>query len=301
MTLQKIAIFPNSEYDKDFDYTKKAVNIFTKNGISAYLYENAKPFFEDIPTSVHFFSDIDQMIQESDAILVLGGDGTMIDYSLRAAKKDKPAIGVNLGHLGFLMALERTEMEGLSVLASGDFTVEKRMLLDAEIRLDGQVIHKQRILNDIVIASGMRSKIAEFSISSQTGGLLAYRADGIIVATPTGSTAYSFSAGGPIIEPTASIISVTPICPHSLLRRSVLLSSETALVISGRTRDDMTDIHITMDGKNSRLIPPEAEIHIKRSPYTVKIIRIGPNRFYDILETKFNKSGQRPQENAHPF
>lgn len=287
--LQKIAIFPNSEYDKDFYYTKQAVAILAENGISSYLYENAKPFFADVSVAVRFFSDMDVMIEGADAVLVLGGDGTMIDYSLRAAKKDKPAIGVNLGHLGFLMALERTEMAGLSALATGDYTVEKRMLFDAEIRLDGKTLHKQRILNDIVVASGMRSKIAEFSLYSQTGGMIAYRADGIIVATPTGSTAYSFSAGGPIIEPTASIVSVTPICPHSLLRRSVLLPADTTLIVSGRTRDDMTDIHVTMDGKNSRLIPKEAEIHIERSPYTAKIIKIGPNRFYDILETKFNK------------
>lgn len=289
VTLQTIAIFPNSEYDKDFYYTAQAVAVFAENGISSHLFETAEPFFPDPPASVRFFSDMDDMIEKADAVLVLGGDGTMIDYSLRAAQKHKPAIGVNLGHLGFLMALERTEIQGLSALATGDFTVENRMLLEAEILLDGQVIHRQQILNDIVVASGQRSKIAEFSLYSQTGGMLAYRADGMIVATPTGSTAYSFSAGGPIIEPTAQIISVTPICPHSLLRRSVLLSADTGLVVCGRTRDELTDIHVTMDGKNSRLIPEKAEIHIRKSPYTAQIIKIGTNRFYDILETKLNK------------
>ncbi len=289
MTLQKIAIFPNFEYDKEFYYTKQAVGVLAESGISSYLCESARPFFSDVPAEVSFFADTDAMIEAADAILVLGGDGTMIDYTLRAAAKNKPAVGVNLGHLGFLMALERTEMAGLSALGTGDFAVENRMLLDAEIWLDGAILYRQRILNDIAIASGVRSKIAEFALSSQTGGSLAYRADGIIVATPTGSTAYSFSAGGPIIEPTASIISVTPICPHSLLRRSVLLPADTKLVVSGRTRDEMTDIHVTMDGKNARLIPKEAEIHIKRSAYTAKIIKLGTNRFYDILETKLNK------------
>jgi NAD+ kinase len=213
----------------------------------------------------------------------------MIDYSVRAAEKNKPAIGVNLGHLGFLMALERTEIEGLSALAEDRFTVESRMLLDAQILLNGEVIHSQRILNDIVVASGVRSKIAEFSLSCTPGGKLDYRADGIIVATPTGSTAYSFSAGGPVIDPTASIFSVMPVCPHSLLSRAILLSPENSLTVSGSTRDHLTDIHVTMDGKNSRLIPKEAEIHIKKSEYTAKIIKIGSTRFYDILETKLNK------------
>lgn len=289
MILKKIAIFQNSEYDKEYIYTKRAVCILSENGISSYLSETARPFFENEPLAVNFFENTDQMMEEADAILVLGGDGTMIGYSIRAAEKDKPAIGINLGHLGFLMALERTEIEKLSALAEGSFSVETRMLLEAEIVLDGHILHSQRILNDVVIASGVRSKIAEFSLICAPGGKLDYRADGIIIATPTGSTAYSFSAGGPIIDPMASIVSVKPICPHSLLSRAVLLSPETALTVSGATRDTLTDIHVTMDGKNARLIPKEAEIHIRKSQYTAKIIKIGANRFYDILETKLNK------------
>jgi NAD+ kinase len=289
VTLRKIAIFPNSEYDREYAYTGQAVRVLSENGILSILSSSAKPFFKEEHLSVQFFDEADAMMDACDAILVLGGDGTMIDYSVRAAEKNKPAIGVNLGHLGFLMALERTEIEGLSALAEDRFTVESRMLLDAQILLNGEVIHSQRILNDIVVASGVRSKIAEFSLSCTPGGKLDYRADGIIVATPTGSTAYSFSAGGPVIDPTASIFSVMPVCPHSLLSRAILLSPENSLTVSGSTRDHLTDIHVTMDGKNSRLIPKEAEIHIKKSEYTAKIIKIGSTRFYDILETKLNK------------
>ena len=289
MILRKIAIFPNTEYDPEYSYTKQAVRVLSKSGILSVISSAAKPFFADDFSSVQFFDESDDMMEATDAILVLGGDGTMLDYSVRAAEKNKPSIGINLGHLGFLMALERTEIDKLALLAEGSFTVESRMLLDATILLDGNVLHSQRILNDIVIASGVRSKIAEFSLLCAPESRLDYRADGIIVATPTGSTAYSFSAGGPVIDPTASIFSVMPVCPHSLLSRAILLSPETALSISGRTRDTVTDIHVTMDGKNSRLIPKDAEIHIKKSEYTAKIIKIGANRFYDILETKLNK------------
>ena len=289
MMLKKIAIFQNAEYDKEYIYTKRAVRVLSENGIFSYLAESARPFFDNEPIGVNFFDNTDQMLEEADAILVLGGDGTMIDYTIRAAEKEKPAIGINLGHLGFLMALERTEIEHLSALAEENFSVETRMLLEAEIELDGRLLHSQRILNDIVIASGVRSKIAEFSLSCAPGGKLDYRADGIIIATPTGSTAYSFSAGGPIIDPSASIISVNPICPHSLLNRAILLPPETEIAVMGRTRDALTDIHVTMDGKNACLIPKEATIHIRKSQYTAKIIKIGANRFYDILETKLNK------------
>ena len=181
MTLRKIAIFPNSEYDREYASTGQAVRVLSENGILSILSSSAKPFFKEEHLSVQFFDDADAMMDACDAILVLGGDGTMIDYSVRAAEKNKPAIGVNLGHLGFLMALERTEIEGLSALAEDRFTVESRMLLDAQILLNGEVIHSQRILNDIVVASGVRSKIAEFSLSCTPGGKLDYRADGIIV------------------------------------------------------------------------------------------------------------------------
>lgn len=289
MTLKKIAIFPNPEYDPEYSYTKQAVRVLAESGIRSVLSSSAKPFFSDGTLSVQFLNCDDDMMEVSDAILVLGGDGTMIGYSVRAAEKNKPAIGVNLGHLGFLMALERTEIEKLALLAEDRFTVESRMLLDAQILLGGEIIHSQRILNDIVVASGVRSKIAEFSLSCAPESRLDYRADAIIVATPTGSTAYSFSAGGPVIDPTANIFSVMPVCPHSLLSRAILLSPETSLTVSGRTRDTVTDIHVTMDGKNSRLISKDAEIRIKKSEYTAKIIKIGANRFYDILETKLNK------------
>lgn len=289
MLLRKIAIFPNSEYDREYTYTSEAVRVLSENGITAVLSSSAQPFFTGTSSAVQFRDNADDMMEAADAILVLGGDGTMLDYSVRAAEKQKPSVGVNLGHLGFLMALERTEIEKLALLAKGEFTVESRMLLDVRILHEGKVLHSQRILNDIVIASGVRSKIAEFSLFCTPEGRLDYRADGIIVATPTGSTAYSFSAGGPIIDPTAAIVSVMPVCPHSLLSRAILLSPETEITVSGRTRDLLTDVHVTMDGKNSRLVPENAEIHIKKSAYTAQIIKIGANRFYDILETKLNK------------
>ena len=171
MTLKKIAIFPNSEYDPEYSYTKQAVRVLAESGIRSILSSPAKPFFPNDALSVEFFNCADDMMEAADAILVLGGDGTMIGYSVRAAEKNKPSIGVNLGHLGFLMALERTEIEKLSLLAEGKFTVESRMLLDAQILLDGKMLHSQRILNDIVVASGVRSKIAEFSLSCKPLGL----------------------------------------------------------------------------------------------------------------------------------
>ncbi len=289
---QSVALFTKSGCDNDFSYTKKAIEILSKYNITTYLPKSLQAEFpKEASHLVAFLPDETAMTQSADMMLVLGGDGTMIGYSVLAAELGKPTAGVNLGTLGFLTALERTEIEGLSALGEGDFTTEDRMLLDVVIEDEqGEIIHRQRILNDVIITSGMRSKIAEFSLFSQNGKILDYRSDGLIVATPTGSTAYSFSAGGPVIDPTAEIISVTPLCPHTLLRGSVLLAPTTEITVFGKTRDlAMTDIHITMDGKNSRLISKDAKIHIKKSEYIARIVKIGTNRFYDILETKLNR------------
>ena len=286
-----VAIFIKPGCDDGLFYTKRVISLLAPYGITVLLDARHRASFNVTPDSVRFLPDEQTMIETAEMMLVLGGDGTMIRYGVRAAVLSKPTVGVNLGTLGFLTALERTELEKLSAIGTGDYTIEQRMLLDAEIRdAQGSVIHRQHVLNDVVLASGLRSRIAEFALYSQNGMILDYRADGVIVATPTGSTAYSFSAGGPVIDPTAEIISVTPLCPHTLLRGSVLLAPDTELRISGKTRDEnTTDVHVTMDGKNSRLIPPDASVHIIRSPHTLGIVKIGPNRFYDILETKLNK------------
>ncbi len=286
-----VALFTKVGSDPDFSYTTKTIRILSPYQITTLLPESIRKGFplED-GMRVEFLPDGDALLKKADMILVLGGDGTMIGYGVPAAELGKPTAGVNLGTLGFLTALERDELEKLSALGTGDFTTEDRMLLDVEVENEnGDIIHRQRILNDVVIASGLRSKIAEFSLFSKSGKVLDYRADAIIIATPTGSTAYSFSAGGPVIDPTAEIIAVTPVCPHTLLRGSVMLAPSTELCVQGRTRDTMTDVHITMDGKNSRFIPCGSKIHIKKSEYTVKIVKIGSNRFYDILETKLNR------------
>jgi NAD+ kinase len=227
-------------------------------------------------------------IRGADLLLCLGGDGTMLNASPLAYRNGKPITAVNFGTLGYMSGLEKSELNLLSQLKSG-FETEKRMLISISVLRENEIIAKSTALNEAVVSRQADGDIAHIELKCDGAKVFDYRADGIIVATPTGSTAYSFSAGGPVIDPTANIFSVMPVCPHSLLSRAILLSPETTLTVSGRTRDTVTDIHVTMDGKNSRLIPKDAEIRIKKSEYTAKIIKIGANRFYDILETKLNK------------
>ena len=225
-----------------------------------------------------------------DLIVVLGGDGTIIEAARATAGLEIPIFGINYGKIGYLADAECGEVAFVKRVLNGDSRIEKRMTLDVTVLREGQVIAcGYHALNDVVLSNGPVPRLLSFELYCNGNLAQSIRSDGLIIATPTGSSAYSMSAGGPVLDPEMSCIVATPICPHSLLRRSVLLPSDTKLVVSGRTRDEMTDIHVTMDGKNARLIPKDAEIHIKRSEYTANIIKIGPNRFYDILETKLNK------------
>lgn len=283
-----ITVFLKPDYENDMPYLKESVAVLTGAGTHTYLHAKLRPYFEEDAEYLHFLSDEHALLDVCDMLLVLGGDGTMLDFAVRAAEKSKPVAGINCGHLGFLTAMEKTEIHRLSEIAAGNYTLEERMLLDVEIEEDSFAI-AYRAMNEVVVASGIHSKIAEFHLWGKSGKLLDYRADGLIVATPTGSTAYSLSAGGPVIDPVASLLSVTPICPHSLLRGSVILSSDTVLTLSGETKDENSDIYFAVDGKHNRLLSKNAKIRIEKSKHQARIVKIGENRFYDILETKLNR------------
>lgn len=283
-----ISIITKLDCDRDFAYTKKAVQILTDLGVTVIIDQSLKYRLGSMRERVRLAYSERELAEAADLILVLGGDGTMLDICVRVCESGKPVAGINLGHLGFLTAIERNELDRLSDIVAGNFAVEERMMLDVEI-LSHFTSYQKRALNEVAVTSGARCKVAEITLASTPGKLLDYRADGLIVATPTGSTAYSFSAGGPVIDPTAQVLAVTPICPHSLLRGSIIFSPDTVLTITGKTKDDQTDLCVTVDGKHSITIPEGTRIHVKRSQHTAKIIRLEAGRFYDILETKLNK------------
>jgi len=285
---QKVAVFTKLECDSDFSYTKETVKVLTENGIQVYINQNVKYRLGEQRDCVHLVYSERDLLETADMIVVLGGDGTMLDACVRVSELSKPVVGINLGHLGFLTAVEKDKIAELAELASGNFTVEDRMMLDVEIATKFTA-YRHRVLNDVVVATGVCSRMAEFELSGGAGKRLGYRADGLIISTPTGSTAYSLSAGGPVIDPSANLITVTPICPHTLLRGSVIFAPDTEITINGRTRDEKTDICVTADGKNGSLVSCDSEIKIKKSDCTAKIVKIGTNRFYDILETKLNQ------------
>lgn len=199
-----------------------------------------------------------------------------------------PVLGVNIGHLGFMAGLEVDELEELKRLLNDDFITDDRMML--EITFENRPGVKYYALNDVVISKGALSRIIDISISCNGRPVSGYRADGVIVSTPTGSTAYSLSAGGPIIDPVLECIEVTPICPHSLLSRTVLFTPQTVIGLQVKKLVDK-DAYLTIDGHDSVKLEEYEKVNISKAKQKAKLIRLKDISFYEVLNNKFTERG----------
>ena len=233
--------------------------------------------------------DTEDIYRESDFIVVLGGDGTMLRAAQRAAFSDIPLLGVNLGTLGYLTDAEPDELEQtLHAVLQGRFSLEKRIMLQTD--LNGE----WAALNDIVISRGLFSKLIRFQLFINGDYIDTIRADGVIVSTPTGSTAYNLSAGGPILKPDSEMMVITAICPHSLYLRPWVISSGDTVKL--RVLND-ADAILVMDGRNTATLEAGRMLSISRSDKYTSIIKTKSFSFYEILRRKMIKSGQGEANN----
>jgi NAD+ kinase len=225
-------------------------------------------------------------LEEVDLILTLGGDGTLLGAARQTAGKGIPILGINLGQLGFLTDLEMTDLfPCLEKLIEGDYEVESRMMLDVQILRDGIPVNKLTAFNDAVISKGPISRIIR--LETYVGGdyMATYRADGIIVASPTGSTAYSLSAGGPIVNPQLELMIVTPICPHTLHARPFILSDQQEIRII--MRSDTSEAILTIDGQVGFSLLKDDNIVICKADVYTKLVKVKKRSFSDVLRQKF--------------
>ena len=193
-------------------------------------------------------------------------------------------LGINVGRLGFVAGLEVGELDRLQDLVRGEYTVDERMMLNITLVREGKKVF-YRALNDIVIARGALSRILDFSVSSSENTICSYRADGLIFSTPTGSTAYSLAAGGPVIDPSLQCIVLTPICPHALFTRTVVFHPDTVLNVHARPNTD-SEIFLTVDGEASVQIQPGEMMTVRRSHRTVGLIQLKKRDFYEVVNEK---------------
>ena len=282
--IKNIILLPNTERDTRLHYTKKIAAAALAAGV--HIYADEKLSTKLVGENVTFLPQDKLFETEADAAIVLGGDGSMLDACEKAAPAGVPVLGVNLGNLGFLTTIEKNEIEKLAEIFKHGFDIEERMMLSVYIK-DGETEKSFTVLNEVTVTSSVCSKIAALELKCDDSVALSCLADGVIIATPTGSTAYSLSAGGPVLDPMLEAICVTPICPHSLTTRPLVFSPTAKLTARGKTnRAKNTGILVTPDGKEGLLVSANAEITVTKSPLKTKLAKVNKHRFFDILSNK---------------
>ncbi|MGH7898282.1 MAG: NAD(+)/NADH kinase [Candidatus Binatia bacterium] len=224
-----------------------------------------------------------EMMKRVDLVVVLGGDGTLLSVARFAGRHPVPVLGINLGGLGFLTDVRPDEaFAAIERVLARKFTVEHRALLLAVAIRDGKVLRRFQALNDVVINKGALARILDLDTSVDGQLLCTYKADGLILSTPTGSTAYSLSAGGPIVEPSIGVMLVSPICPHTLTHRPVVLPGDSRVRVAIRAFDE--DVVLTIDGQEGMKLASHDVVEVRRSRNHVPLVRFKP--FFELLRTK---------------
>ena len=284
--MKKIILTPNPYRDKNFQTVREAMEILTGCGIEVKLclpFEVDRSY--DLPRDLRF-SRLDRELPGSDLLICFGGDGTILHMAKTATRHGIPILGVNIGTMGFMAELESSELQELRRLATGEFTIDERMMLDVTVLRDRDIIFHDICLNDAVITKGAVARIVHLSVNCDGIQAMECGGDGIIVATPTGSTAYSLSAGGPIVEPDAHSILVTPICSHDVGSRCMVTSEKRVITVS-MTRNARRNAYLSVDGGKALRMNMGDVATIRKSGLTTKLIRLKSRSFYDVVSMKF--------------
>ena len=281
----KIGIVVNLSKEKAISCAKEVAILLLGKNADIYMLSDCTTYFKGI--QITYFQTIELLFENCDMAITVGGDGTIIHAAKYAAKYEVPLIGVNVGRLGFAADVEPEEISELTRLISGDYSTENRFLLDVEVVKDGTSKHYLAV-NDAVIARGQFSKIIDLHLSLNGNEISKYRADGLLFSTPTGSTAYSLSAGGPILAPQMECILLTPVCPHSLFSRSVLFSGDSTLSVKVKIPNDCSCI-LTIDGEKNVDILADDRVIIKKSELQLRFVSLHNRNFYDLLNEKLKE------------
>lgn len=284
--MKKVILTPNPYRDKNFNTVRQAVKILHDAGMEPRLclpFEVDKSY--DLPRDLHFYK-LDRELQNTELVICFGGDGTILHMAKAATRHGVPILGVNIGTMGFMAELESTELEKLALLASGDYKIDSRMMLDVTVRRDRDIIYHDICLNDVVITKGAVARIVHLSVRCDGVQAMECGGDGIIIATPTGSTAYNLSAGGPIVEPEARSILVTPICAHDMVSRCMVASDKRVITV-GLTHNARRNAFLSVDGGKAVRLNMGDIATIRRSNMETKLLRLKDRSFYDVVNMKF--------------
>ena len=281
---------PNLTKKDAYSTTLQLLTQLQKLSFSIYM---TKDYIKAFPSDIITFCETPETLYQTvDAILTIGGDGTIIHAALLASLFHKPILGINTGRLGFVAELEKNELDMLSRLVDGSYTIEKRMMLQITHQ-SCEGVRSFRAMNDMVISRGSLSRLIDIDVSlaAEKGYICSYRADGLILSTPTGSSAYSLAAGGPVVEPTMKCILMTPVCSHSLFARPVVFSHHSRLSVTASCDDD-TEVFMTIDGAVTVTVHRNDVILVEEAETETEFIRLKDRTFYKILNDKFTEKGR---------
>lgn len=284
--MKKIVVTPNPYRDTNFQTVRAAIDILRGAGAEVRL---CLPFEVDrdyqLPRDMRFHR-LERELPGADAAVCFGGDGTILHIAKQATRFGVPVLGVNIGTMGFMAELECTELEQLARLTTNDYTLDSRMMLDVTVTHERSIVFHEQCLNDVVITKGAVARIVHLRVACDGVPAMECGGDGVIVATPTGSTAYNLSAGGPIVEPEAHNILITPICAHDMLSRCLVTSDRRVIEVE-LSKQARRSAYLSVDGGKALRINQGDVACVRRASREAGLIRLKNHSFYDVVRTKF--------------
>lgn len=285
--IRRVALVPNTSKSGALRCAQKVALLLKEKGVESFAEPSKAEMFAALGGGVSPI-DGDELFKSCDCAVVFGGDGTVLSVAKRAAEADVPIIGVNFGHVGYITELEESEVHMLSMLATGDYRLEKRMMLDVSISKNGKQLFFSHAFNEATVTRGIVSRLADFSVSCDGDLVSHYRADGLIIATPTGSTAYSMAAGGPVIDPSVEVIATTPVCSHSPQSGRSLIFGPNSVIKVNIPSARRAEAVVTVDGRAYfRINDSDLSVTVTKSDKYVSLIKLKNTPFATTLLQKF--------------
>ena len=291
MKPKRVILCPNPYRDSELKVCRQSRDMLESMGmqISVCLPFQREGYGEELGLPMR---PLQQEIRQADLLIAFGGDGTILHLVRTVALHSVPVLGVNLGSLGFMSELEVNELDRLRDLAQGRFTVESRMMLDVSVLREGRQVYNNIALNDAVVSKGSIARVVRLDIFTEEGRLTRVGGDGIIVSTPTGSTGYSMAAGGPIVEPTAKNLLLTPICPHSTRSSSYVLSPDHVITVEAADANRKF-VYLSVDGGKAFSLKNGDQVRVSTSKYTTRLVRLSKKSFCEILDKKMGTEASK--------
>ena len=288
--MKKVILTPNPYRDKNFSTVREAMAVLHAAGVETRL---CLPFdvdrSYDLPRDLRF-SRLDRELPNASAVICFGGDGTILHMAKAATRYGIPVLGVNIGTMGFMAELEGTELSQLARLAKDAYTIDSRMMLDVTVYRDRDIIFHDICLNDAAITKGAVARIVHLNVKCDALQAMEFGGDGVLIATPTGSTAYNLSAGGPLMDPEAEGILITPVCAHDVVSRCIVVSEKRQIQVQ-LVQNARRNAYLSVDGGKAVRINMGDMITVRRSNLAAKLIRLKDRNFYEVVNAKFRSGG----------